>query len=414
MCQPRPGTVVAPPGIAAPRSGFPLSVSRWGRQRVGYTGHRKNPAPRMQSHDPDERYAHRAVLIMLSLALFASLCATLIHWFSRVHRPLDMIVPPGMSVLMAVLIVALLRRPQWVLVIARTALLAAALALAAPAWFYTLQAALTPGERLITVLPPVSSLFVVLMMLVMVFTRGRRAFLLVLLGWALIALPVLVYLFAHPGELLSPRGRELAMAYGPATVLAVVLLPVQRGMVATIKRLSSERARMEVMLHRDALTGIHNRRLGQRVLQSLLGAARSAGVIMLDLDHFKAINDTYGHPAGDRVLQTVASRCRSLLREDECLSRWGGEEFLVVLPDIDANALQLVAERLQMAIAHLPIGAVRQVTASFGATMIGQADTLDDVLQRADRALYKAKARGGNCVVQTPADRNETVSRQAV
>jgi diguanylate cyclase (GGDEF)-like protein len=200
----------------------------------------------------------------------------------------------------------------------------------------------------------------------------------------------------------TPRGMDLLMAYGPVSILVVVLLPVQRGLAGTIRRMASERARMEVMLHRDPLTGIHNRRLGERLLRELLGGAHAAGVIMLDVDRFKAINDTHGHPVGDRVLQAIAERCKALLRADESISRWGGEEFLVIVPGIDAAGLRLVADRLQMAIAHLQVAPVRQVTASFGATLIDAGDTFDALLQRVDRALYAAKEQGGDRVVLVP------------
>lgn len=353
--------------------------------------------------ESDDSYVRVAVLVMLWMALFASVCATLIHWLGPVHRTMDLIVPPVGGVLFGGLIIALLRRPWWLQAIVRVALAVGALALIAPAWFYTLHAASTPGVRLIDVLPPVPSLFVILLVMVMIFIPGRRAFVLALLCWLLIALPVLAYLAFHPREMWMPRGIDLLMAYGPVSLVVVVLLPVQRGLTGTIRRLASERERMEVMLHRDPVTGIHNRRLGERVLRGLFGDSRAAGLIMLDMDHFKAVNDTYGHPVGDRVLQAVAGRCRELLRADECISRWGGEEFLVIVPGIDAVGLHMVAERLQMAIARLPVAPVTQVTASFGATMIDAADNFDSVLQRVDRALYAAKEQGGNRVVLAPA-----------
>lgn len=352
--------------------------------------------------ESDESYVRVAVLVMLWLALFAGICATLIHWLGPIHRTMDLIVPPAGSVIFGGLIIALWRRPWWLQVIVRVALVVATLALIAPAWFYTLDAALTPGMQLIDVLPPVSSLFVMLLVMVMIFIPGRRAFVLALLCWLLIALPVLAYLAVHPHEMWMPRGIDLLMAYGPVSIMVVVLLPVQRGLASTIRRMASERARMEVMLHRDPLTGIHNRRLGERVLRGLFDGVHVAGVIMLDVDRFKAINDTHGHPVGDRVLQAVAERCKVLLRADECISRWGGEEFLVIVPDIDAVGLHMVAERLQMAIARLPVAPVLQVTASFGATMIDDADNFDTVLQRVDRALYAAKEQGGNRVVLVP------------
>jgi diguanylate cyclase (GGDEF)-like protein len=349
--------------------------------------------------ESDDSYVRIAVLVMLWLSLFACICATLIHWLGPVHRTMDLIVPPTGSVIFGGLIVALMRRPWWLQAVVRVALAVGALALIAPAWFYTLQASSTPGMRLVDVLPPVPSLFVILLVMVMIFIPGRRAFVLALACWLLIALPVLAYLLLHRREMWTPRGIDLLMAYGPVSIMVVVLLPVQRGLAGTIRRMASERARMEVMLHRDPVTGIHNRRLGERALRSLLGGAQPAGLIMLDMDHFKAINDTYGHPAGDRVLQAVAGRCKALLRADECISRWGGEEFLVIVPGIDAVGLHMVAERLQMAVARLPVAPVFQVTASFGATMIDGTDDFDTVLQRVDCALYAAKEQGGNRVV---------------
>jgi diguanylate cyclase (GGDEF)-like protein len=354
-------------------------------------------------HESEDSYVRVAVLIMLWLTLFASISATLIHWLGPVHQLMDLIVPPSGAVIFAGLIIALMLRPWWLQAIVRVSLAFGALMLIAPAWLYTLQAASMPALRLIDILPPVGSLFVILLTMVMIFVPGRRAFMVALLCWLLIALPVLTYLAVHTDEMWTPRGMDLLMAYGPVSILVVVLLPMQRGLTDTIKRMASERVRMEIMLHRDPVTGIHNRRLGERVLRDLLNGARPAGLIMLDLDHFKAVNDTHGHPVGDLVLQAVAERCKSLLRPDECISRWGGEEFLVLVPGIDAAGLYTVAERLQLAVAQLSVAPVPQVTASFGATMLDRADNFETALQRVDLALYTAKEQGGNRVVMVGA-----------
>lgn len=133
------------------------------------------------------------------------------------------------------------------------------------------------------------------------------------------------------------------------------------------------------------------------MLEDLLIQQIPAGVIMFDMDHFKAINDTHGHPVGDRVLQRVAQRCQEMLRKNECLARWGGEEFLVVVPDVDMAALQALAERLRKSIAELSIEPVSLISASVGIT-VSQDDSLESVLQRVDQALYRAKKMGGNVV----------------
>lgn len=352
----------------------------------------------MQAQDLDERYVRIAVMILLVLTLCASGYASAIHWLAPIHHVMDLIVPPAICALNVGLIVALIRRPDWAIGIARVDLLAAGIAIAAQAWLYTMVATLTPGVQLIAILPPVSSLFVVFLMLLMIFVPGRLAFFMAALSWVLIALPVLAYLLLHFQELWSPRGRDLLMAYGPMSVMVVVLLPVQRALVGKIKRLASERNRMEVMLRLDPLTGAQSRLLGGQVLRGVLRERTPAGVIMLDLDKFKAINDTYGHPAGDKVLQAVARGCQGVLRAGNSISRWGGEEFLVIVPNVDASGLQSVAERLRWAIAGLSVAPARRVTASFGTAMIQPGDSPETVLQRADQALYRAKEQGGNRV----------------
>ena len=102
-------------------------------------------------------------------------------------------------------------------------------------------------------------------------------------------------------------------------------------------------------------------------------------------------------------IETVADACRGLLRAGKTISRWGGEEFLVIVPNVDAPGLQRVAERLRLAIADLSVAPVGQVTASLGATLLQGWDNQETVLQRADQALYRAKEQGGNRVVAAPA-----------
>ena len=352
--------------------------------------------------DPNERFVHNAMVVMLALAMVAAASATAIHWLSPVHQPLDRIIPPAMFVVFGSLLIALFRRPSRVRAIGRCALLASGVALIAPTWFYVTQSVLTPGIELVVVLPPISSLLLILVLMVMLFFPTRQAFRIALLAWVLVAWPVLIYLLLHPLEMETPRGRDLLMAYGPALVLVAVLIPVQRGLARKIELLTSERARLEIIANHDPLTRIANRRPGEQILQTILAEQIPAGVIMFDMDRFKAINDTYGHAVGDQVLQTVAQHCDGLLRRGECVSRWGGEEFLVVVPHVDAAGLRNLAERLRSAIAELVVAPATQVTASFGIAMIEAGDNMTSVLQRADRALYEAKRQGGNGVVEQP------------
>jgi two-component system cell cycle response regulator len=152
----------------------------------------------------------------------------------------------------------------------------------------------------------------------------------------------------------------------------------------------------------DSLTGLHNRRFALYQLDRMLaGARRGVAVMMLDLDHFKRINDTHGHSVGDEVLRRVARRLRSQLRGGDLLARIGGEEFLVVLPDSDRCAALECAERLRAAVGE-EIFAVGgdvpglRVTLSAGLALsaAGSGEAAQSLIDRADAALYGAKAHG--------------------
>lgn len=176
------------------------------------------------------------------------------------------------------------------------------------------------------------------------------------------------------------------------------------------ERKSLER-RLTALADRDELTGLLNRRaimahLAQR--QSDRRRARTPLVLLMcDVDHFKAINDQHGHPAGDDVLRMVAQRLQAGLREFDVIARVGGEEFLVVFHETDLDAAGLVAERLRRAVADDPFPlhdrSIR-VTLS-GGLATGEADDTGwlDVLRDADRALYVAKRAGRDRIVTAPA-----------
>ncbi|MDE2446164.1 MAG: PleD family two-component system response regulator [Alphaproteobacteria bacterium] len=162
----------------------------------------------------------------------------------------------------------------------------------------------------------------------------------------------------------------------------------------------------------DHLTGLYNRRYLETHLTSLIdhfvNRGKSLAVLALDVDFFKPINDTYGHDAGDKVLQELASRIRENTRTIDLCCRTGGEEFVLVLPSTNMAAAHLIAERLRKAIAFKTFTAGPAtgipVTISIGlATLDNASDTMDTLLKRADSALYAAKREGRNRVVQAAA-----------
>jgi two-component system, cell cycle response regulator len=162
----------------------------------------------------------------------------------------------------------------------------------------------------------------------------------------------------------------------------------------------------------DKLTGLYNRRYLDAHLDELIERVHQDGinlaVLLFDIDHFKRVNDTYGHPAGDDVLRELAARTLNSVRSVDLVARLGGEEFVVVMPETDLAIAAAVAERLRAAVAREPFtvregGPRLSVTISIGvAVAAAEAGDRDSMLKRADDALYAAKTRGRNCVVVPP------------
>lgn len=158
---------------------------------------------------------------------------------------------------------------------------------------------------------------------------------------------------------------------------------------------------LEDLVATDELTGLFNRRhflrLAGRELQAM-SAGQRHGLALIDLDHFKRINDRYGHAAGDRVLQTFASVARSCLRDGDTIARYGGEEFVLLLPNTDADQFTSCCERLRETFSRAePVGVkVDNLSLSVGMTLLCAGDDLDEALHRADQALYQAKRSGRN------------------
>jgi diguanylate cyclase (GGDEF)-like protein len=156
-------------------------------------------------------------------------------------------------------------------------------------------------------------------------------------------------------------------------------------------------------LSQDPLPQIANRRALDQELPRLVAEAQATGapltVLALDIDHFKAVNDTYGHAAGDVVLKAVAQKAASLLRSEDLLARAGGEEFVALLPGTPLPVALKIAERIRSGIESLPFsqGAVRfTVTMSIGVSQLTATEEGADALARADAALYQAKHGGRN------------------
>ncbi|MFN3742070.1 MAG: histidine kinase N-terminal 7TM domain-containing protein [Anaerolineales bacterium] len=198
---------------------------------------------------------------------------------------------------------------------------------------------------------------------------------------------------SHQENFFTPEQVELTMAFANQVAIAL------------------ENARLyeesQAQALTDALTGIYNRRglmeLGKIELTRALRYQKPFSAIMLDIDHFKRVNDTYGHSVGDQVLQALARRCEQATRDLDLVGRYGGEEFLIFLPDADWRAGLKIANRLRILVAGAAIptraGPLR-ITISLGISQHRIGDSgLEELVERADQALYKAKERGRNQAV---------------
>ena len=163
---------------------------------------------------------------------------------------------------------------------------------------------------------------------------------------------------------------------------------------------------LEQLSKLDPLTGLYNRRhIIEKMEEERLRFLRydtSFSLIILDIDYFKRVNDTYGHDCGDYVLVQVANKMRQLLRQQDCLARWGGEEFLILMPETDADGARALAERLRQSIHDMGLdynGIYLHVTVTLGICQYVHELSIDEIIMRADRALYRGKKRGRDCVV---------------
>jgi diguanylate cyclase (GGDEF)-like protein len=161
------------------------------------------------------------------------------------------------------------------------------------------------------------------------------------------------------------------------------------------------------LMHTDVLTGLPNRRSVMEELRHMAGGVQATGeplsVLMADLDHFKDINDAWGHAAGDAVLEAFGRLLLENLRKEDLPGRIGGEEFLVLLPGLAENGAYNCAERIRRVVESLELEyPPERLTCSFGVSTFRRGENVDDLIRRADEALYSAKRAGRNRVAKAP------------
>jgi len=152
----------------------------------------------------------------------------------------------------------------------------------------------------------------------------------------------------------------------------------------------------------DSLTGLYNRRKFEATLDYEVARNKrypvGLSLILVDIDYFKNVNDTYGHDVGDKVLQDFAGLLKKSIRKTDIAGRWGGEEFMIILPESSASTACAVAEKIRKNIESAAFDTIGKMTASMGVCLMGGSDEADSLIKRADIALYEAKRNGRNMV----------------
>jgi diguanylate cyclase len=249
-----------------------------------------------------------------------------------------------------------------------------------------------------------SQWFPLIYVMAFLFLRRQTAISFSIVIYASIALPFLTKLLANYDELSHTLQYPFILNMLLAHPIYIALLLGVSTLQEAFIRSSAYAEAMSVAAQVDYLTQLPNRRSVTETLQAQLTQFQSGqtttsfAVILLDIDRFKQINDTFGHAMGDQVLVAIAGILQARLRQQDIIGRWGGEEFLMVAQDATASEAAQTAERLRAVICENVACADRIVSASFGISLATPGDTLESLVQRADRALYAAKEKGRNRV----------------
>ncbi|WP_058306046.1 GGDEF domain-containing protein [Gracilibacillus massiliensis] len=209
--------------------------------------------------------------------------------------------------------------------------------------------------------------------------------------YALVLWAIMIYIGFDYWSSIPDKGTERLLQYYLSILVYIIFIYFVRRVITYY----AEKETIERLAYFDPLTGIANRRKVYLWLEKSIQKKKDFYVVLFDIDHFKAVNDTYGHPTGDKVLKKITEIAASQLGEDDVIGRWGGEEFIIVTRR-EKGALPLI-EQIRTTIANFEFEDIPQITASFGIAK-HQDQSTELLLEQADNALYQAKRNGRNRV----------------
>lgn len=356
-----------------------------------------DPAEEFRRHEERKR-------LVYSVALLGGIAIALLSWWFREPGDLflERLYPPFAAALAVLLVLLRQRYLPLAQIEALTVATAAALILGRLAWHLHFAAGIE-AQLMVLVGGHYWAVGILIAGAFVMLDRRRGT-------WAGLAILLISLLLAGSAALVEMRGPrppsdEALMYLVRVHVFLGLLLALMAAAAGMRDQLQRALLRAE-LLHdwatTDPLTGLANRRAAEAALEREIAYARRYGrplsVIMVDLDHFKVINDRHGHAFGDAVLREITRRLDAGMRDSDLAARWGGEELLVIAPGIDTPEAAELAERCRRAIADGAVEGIR-ITATFGVAAFRDHDDRDRLVARADRRLYAGKNAGRNRVV---------------
>ncbi len=348
-------------------------------------------------HDRERFLVREVYFVLIPAAIFAVIAGLAYAELGRSASRFDRLLLPAMAALLSGMWILLWRKPDRLREV-EYGFIASAGAFFVVRMIFAMYV-LSPATQLPIELTEFVFWFPAyygLVFLVFGIERGKRV------AWGVFAISVLIAGPWLPNALASPPATQSLYALTQLYLSSALMIFILDVLGRRLVRLTREASEMTTVANTDPLTTLGNRRALMTTLADEIARARrydtEFSILMIDLDRFKQINDRYGHMAGDAVLASFGELLAHESRDTDLAGRWGGEEFMVVLPETGQATAERTARRLRRAVEDRDFAGIGEVTISVGVATFATADSLDNLVHRADEALYRAKDRGRNRV----------------
>lgn len=354
-----------------------------------------------QSTSQIEQLKLRVLKILLIVGTSAWAIFGIIESAYGVISSFDLYAYPVLFVYYFLITIFLHLQPQYRAQVSVATIAALALYMVVTHWIYYISPTSAEMQTLSFHHARVVQWYVLIFISAFIFFETKNAIITSVIFYLALALPEVMFLLDNSVQ----RADEITAT----TLISLISNPVYIVCLwgVTLLKAHAYRAEGQAIVMKkaalqDSLTGILNRRGATTFINDLQQHSQqthaNCGLVLFDIDHFKMINDSKGHDVGDETLIKIVQLCQTQLRAEDSLVRWGGEEFLVIVPNVTIEAVNKLAERIRLALADKTDGVLANVTASFGVALLTPNSSFQQAMKTADNALYVAKSSGRNQV----------------